>query len=143
MTTTGDQQTPRAATTTDLAALADQQFILLQTYRRSGVAVPTTVWFANADGRVFSQTGPEAGKVKRVRANDRVTIAPSTRIGEPLGPALSARARILGGDEADQAEAALHAKYGEQRQQLMKQMMQGGRTMGRAYIAIEPIAAGA
>lgn len=61
---------------------------------------------------------------------------------EPLGRAMSARAQILSGAEAEQAEAALHAKYGEQRQQLMQQMMQGGRTMERAYIAIGPIGTG-
>lgn len=142
MTTTNEEQMPRAATVADFAALSDQQFILLQTYRRSGVAVATTVWFADADGRLFFQTGPEAGKVKRLRANDQLILAPSTRTGEPLGPAMSARARILSGTEAEQAEAALHAKYGEQRQQLMQQMMRGGRTMERAYIAIEPVAAG-
>jgi len=55
---------------------------------------------------------------------------------------MSARTQILSGAEAEQAEAALHAKYGEQRQQLTQQMMQGGRTMERAYIAIEPIGVG-
>ncbi len=142
MTMTNDEQTPRVATAADFAALGDQQFILLHTYRRSGVAVPTMVWFANDEGCLFFQTGPEAGKVKRLRANDRLTLAPSTRMGEPLGRAMSARAQILSGAEAEQAEAALHAKYGEQRQQLMQQMLQGGRTMERAYIAIGPIGTG-
>ena len=142
MITINDEQAPRAATAADFAALGDQQFILLNTYRRSGVAVPTAVWFANGDGRLFFQTGPEAGKVKRLRANARVTIAPSTRIGEPLGSALNARALVLSGAEAEQAEAALHAKYGEQRQQSIQQMSQGGRTVERAYIAVEPIGAG-
>ncbi|HEY8597655.1 MAG TPA: PPOX class F420-dependent oxidoreductase [Thermomicrobiales bacterium] len=142
MTAANNDETAGAATAADFAALSDQQFILVHTFRRSGVAVPTTVWFANGEGCLFFQTGPEAGKVKRLRADERVTIAPSTRIGEPLGPALSARGRILGGAEAERAEAALHAKYGEQRQQLMRQMNHTGRTMARAYIAIEPIAAG-
>ncbi len=131
------ETTPRAATAAALAALADQQFILLTTFRRSGAAVPTTVWFANAGDRLLFQTGPEAGKLKRIRANSRVTLAPSTRVGEPLGPALSARARILSGDEAAAADAALHAKYGEARTRLMGQMGHAGGMMERAYIAIE------
>lgn len=129
--------TPHAATATDLAALADQQFILLTTFRRSGVAVPTTIWFVNAGDRLYFQTGPEAGKLKRIRANGLVTIAPSTRNGETLGPALIAQARLLGQQEAADADAALHAKYGEARTRLMEQMGHAGRTMERAYIAIE------
>ena len=128
---------PPAATVAALAALADQQFILLTTFRRSGVAVPTTIWFANADDRLVFQTGPEAGKLKRIRNNAQVTIAPSTRVGELLGPTMGARARILGDDEAAVADAALGAKYGEARTRLMAQMGHAGRTMERAYIAIE------
>ena len=128
---------PPAATVADLAALADQQFILLTTFHRSGVAVPTTIWFANAGDRLVFQTGPEAGKLKRIRNNGAVTIAPSTRVGEPLGAAMSARAHILSDDEAAAADAALHAKYGEARTRLMAQMGHAGRTMARAYITIE------
>lgn len=138
MTAGDNAQQPQAATTADFTALDDQQFILLHTYRRSGVAVPTTVWFARADGRLYFQTGPNAGKVKRIRNDERVMIAPSTRVGEPLGPALSARACILSGDEVGEAEAALQAKYGERRAQLMQQMEHGGRSIERAYIAIDP-----
>ena len=76
--------------------------------------------------------------MKRIRNDGRVTFAPSTRVGEPLGPAFGARARILDGAEAEAAEAALREKYAEQRAQLMQQMAHGGRTMERAYIAIEP-----
>jgi PPOX class probable F420-dependent enzyme len=131
--------TPPPATATDLAALAEQQFILLTTFRRSGVAVPTTIWFANDGDRLFFQTGPESGKVKRIRANGQVTIAPSTRTGDLLGPAVSARARLLSGAEAEAAEAALQAKYGEARTRLMAQMGHAGRTMDRAYLAIEAL----
>lgn len=67
---------------------------------------------------------------------------PSTRIGGPLGSAMSARTRILSGAEAAQAEAALHAKYGEQRKRLMQQMSHAGRMLERTYIAIEPLAVG-
>ena len=128
---------PQPATHDDLAALDAQEFALLTTYRRSGVAVPTTVWFAHDDGILYIQTGPEAGKLKRIRANGEVTIAPSTRIGEPLGAAMTAHARIVGDDEAARAEAALDRKYAEGRKQLMARMSGEGISMARAYLAIE------
>ena len=128
---------PPASSAADFAALAEQQFILLTTYRHSGVVVPTTVWFANDGDRLCFQTRPEAGKVKRIRANGRVTVAPSTRTGEPLGPAMRAQARILSGAEAEMAETALQAKYGEARTRLMGQAGHGGQATERTYIAIE------
>ncbi len=136
MSTTSE--TPRSATRADLAALDTQQFAILTTYRRSGVAVPTTAWFAHDDGILYVQTGPEAGKLKRIRANGAVTLTPSTRVGEPLGATMTAQARIVGVDEAARAEAALDRKYAEARKQLMARMVGEGIPMVRSYLAIEP-----
>lgn len=35
------------------AALRDEQFVVLTTFRRSGTPVPTTVWFALVGGHTF------------------------------------------------------------------------------------------
>jgi len=136
MSTTDEMPTP--ATRADLAALDAQQFAILTTYRRSGVAVPTTVWFAHDDGILYVQTGPEAGKLRRIRANGTVTLTPSTRVGEPLGATMAAQARIVGADDAAHAEAALDRKYAEARKQLMARMFGEGIPMVRSYLAIEP-----
>lgn len=133
-----DADTPRPATRSDLAALDAHEFADLTTYRRSGVAVPTTVWFAHDDGILYVQTGPEAGKLKRVRANGRIALAPSTRAGEPLRATITAHARIVDGAEAARAEAALDRKYAEGRKQLLARMAGQGIPQGRAYLAIEP-----
>ena len=135
MSTTSE--TPSPATQADLAALDTQQFAILTTYRRSGVAVPTTVWFSHDDGILYVQTGPEAGKLKRIRANGAVTLTPSTRVGEPLGATMTAQARIVGADEAAHAEAALDRKYAEARKQLMARMVGEGIPLVRSYLAIE------
>ena len=113
---------PPAATAETLASLDAQEFALLTTYRRDGTPTPTTVWFAHDGGRLFIQTGLNAGKVKRIRGNSAVTLAPSTRIGEVLGDAVAATARILSPEEAGVADAALARKYGARRQQVMAQM---------------------
>jgi uncharacterized protein len=140
MTDTTGEQGPTPATAADFAALDANEFAVLTTYRRGGAAVPTTVWFAHAGGRIYVQTMPVAGKVKRIRANGRVTLAPGTRTGEPLGPALGGRARVLSGEETAVAEEALARKYNQRRAQLLAQGHQGGGSTERAYIAIEPAA---
>ncbi len=129
--------TPRPTTRNDLEALDTQEFAILTTYRRSGVAVPTTVWFAHDDDILYVQTGPEAGKLKRIRANGDVALTPSTRVGEPLGTTMTARARTVGGDEAARAEAALDRKYAAGRKQLMARLAGEGIPTARTYLAIE------
>ncbi|HZC05515.1 MAG TPA: PPOX class F420-dependent oxidoreductase [Ktedonobacterales bacterium] len=94
--------------------LDGEQFIVLTTYRKTGEAVPTTVWFAERDGKLYISTGAAAGKLKRIRTNPRVTVAPSDHIGAVKGAAVAAVAREATPDEHALAEAELAAKYGAQ-----------------------------
>jgi PPOX class probable F420-dependent enzyme len=96
----------------DLSALEGHKYCLVATFRRNGEPVPTPVWFGLSEGRAYVRTGAGVGKVKRVRANPRVTVAPYTVRGKPLGPTAEGRARILPASEEARAEAALEANYG-------------------------------
>jgi hypothetical protein len=107
------------------AALAGAEFMVLTTHKRSGDAVPTTVWFAQVDDRLYLTTQSQAGKAKRVRATSHVTVAPSDRVGNVVGLAVTAVARQLGPEEAPVAEAALHAKYGDQYVAVAARMPEG------------------
>ena len=78
------------------APLAGADFMVLTTYRASGEAVPTTVWFAEVAGRVYVTTNQNLKKVARIRATPAVLVAPSDRVGNLQGPAVSGRARVLG-----------------------------------------------
>lgn len=80
--------------------LANAKYVSLVTFRRTGDAVPTPVWFALDSGTIYVESGPEAGKVKRVRHTSRVTVAPCKLNGKVTGAALDGQARIL----TDQAE---------------------------------------
>ena len=55
-------------TADSFAALIDEEFALLVTFRRSGAPVPTLVWFGMQDGRLYVESLADAGKVKRSRA---------------------------------------------------------------------------
>ncbi len=93
------------------ARFADERQILLTTYRRDGTAVGTPVNVA-VDGDVaYVRTFDPSGKLKRMRNNPDVEIAPSTLRGRPTGAASRARARILEGDDAAHAASLLAAKY--------------------------------
>jgi uncharacterized protein len=93
--------------------LRGHKYCLLISFRRSGEAVPTPVWFGlDADGRLFVRTDADAAKVKRIRADARVRIAPASARGKPTGSVAEGRARVLAGEDEAQAESALQANYG-------------------------------
>jgi PPOX class probable F420-dependent enzyme len=87
---------------------------LLVTYRRDGTPVATPVWAAPGDdGRFYVRTERTAGKVKRLRNDARVLIAPCTVRGRPLGAPFEAHARVLAaGAEQARGERALARRYG-------------------------------
>ncbi|HEY6199655.1 MAG TPA: PPOX class F420-dependent oxidoreductase [Candidatus Binatia bacterium] len=95
----------------DLQRLANQRTVLLTTYRRDGRGVGTPVNIAVENGRAYVRTYESAWKLKRIRNNPDVEVAPSTARGKPTGPALRARARILSGDETERASRAINRKH--------------------------------
>jgi PPOX class probable F420-dependent enzyme len=95
----------------DLKRFADQRTVLLTTYRRDGRGVGTPVNLAVDNGRAYVRTYESAWKLKRIRNNPTVEIAPSTARGKPTGPALRASARIISGEEAERARRAINRKH--------------------------------
>jgi PPOX class probable F420-dependent enzyme len=93
--------------------LRGYKYCLLVTYKRSGEAVPTPVWFGLTDGKVYVRSEANVAKVKRIRNDSHVRVAPCTVRGKPLGAPAEGQARVLfeSSDEA-KAEAALQANYG-------------------------------
>jgi len=85
---------------------------LLVTFRRDGTPVPTPVWAAPAQGRLYVRSERYAGKLKRLRNDSRLLVAPCTVRGRPLGAPFEARARMLEAAEEPQAERALAERYG-------------------------------
>ncbi|CAA9407759.1 MAG: hypothetical protein AVDCRST_MAG75-2546 [uncultured Propionibacteriaceae bacterium] len=65
-----------------LLALADERFISLTTFRRSGKAVSTPVWVGRDGEALVVLTPAHSGKVKRLRRDPRVEIRPCGRFGK-------------------------------------------------------------
>jgi PPOX class probable F420-dependent enzyme len=97
-----------------IAQFAHAKYLNLETFRKSGVGVRTPVWFAQEPGRevfyVYSEA--DAGKIKRVRNNPKVRIAPCDFRGNLRGAWVDARARICQSDEALHGQNLLREKYG-------------------------------
>ncbi|MEK6301884.1 MAG: PPOX class F420-dependent oxidoreductase [Acidobacteriota bacterium] len=122
-------------TSSALSQFANEQYLNLETYRKNGAPVLTPVWFAEENGVFYIYSLAEAGKVKRIRNNTRVRVAPCDMRGKLKGDWVEGRARILDAGEAAHAHELLDKKYG-----LMKKI--GGlfsklMRRDRAAIAIE------
>src|SRR3954454_13402951 len=66
---------------TALAALGDERFVSLTTFRRSGERVSTPVWVGRDGDALVVLTPARSGKVKRLRHDSRIEVAPCTRFG--------------------------------------------------------------
>lgn len=98
-----------------LTIFKGHQFLSLTTFRSSGDAVTTPVWFAQAGEKLYIMTMRSSGKAKRISHTPRVRIAPCDRIGMLLGESIEAEAHLIDTNEQGAADAALSAKYGEQK----------------------------
>lgn len=95
-----------------LEQLSSGKYVLLTTFRRDGRAVPTALWVVPNGSGLAVWTAKDAGKVKRIRNNGRVTLAACDLRGNQQGEAVEAVARV--GEPADRARVteALRRKYG-------------------------------
>jgi uncharacterized protein len=114
-------------------ALAKQQYMNLTTYRKSGEAVPTPVWFVQEGTTLYVTTQSTSGKVKRIRNNGNVQVAPCTANGTITGESAEGLARLLVGAEGDHARALLDKKYGLQKK--LFDLM--NKVRGGEYVHIE------
>lgn len=101
------------------AALAGHKYLNLETFKKSGEGVKTPVWFAaepstkldSNEAKLYLYTIGVSGKVKRIRNNGRVRIAPCDIKGRVLADWVDARAEIVTGDDAEHGMKLLNKKY--------------------------------
>ena len=93
------------------AEIHGQKYISLKTYRKTGVGVPTAVWFGEEDGKLYVMTRSDMGKTKRIRNNPQVRVAPCTIRGKVTGAEFAATARILPPQEHARARQTINRKY--------------------------------
>lgn len=126
------------------AAFAGHKYLNLETFRKNGDAVRTPVWFAaeptanldSSEAKLYVYTTADSGKVKRIRNNPRVRIAPSDMRGKVLGEWVDARAEIVTGAEAEHGMRLLNKKYVPWKQLL--DFFAKFRPRARSVLAVRP-----
>ena len=91
--------------------LAGAKYMSLATFRKDGREVRTPLWFAESEYGVVIFTNPNSGKVKRMRREPAVRLAPCSARGAVSGVWAEGRARFLEGDEGRKAWRAIKKKY--------------------------------
>ncbi|MFD9353513.1 PPOX class F420-dependent oxidoreductase [Streptomyces sp. NPDC060031] len=83
-----------------LEELGKARYVSLTTFRKDGTPVATPVWAAAEGGELYLWTRSDSWKVKRIRNNGRVTVAPCDARGRLVegAPVEAGEARLL--DEA-------------------------------------------
>lgn len=99
------------ATAPALERFVRQKTIRLTSYRRDGTPVGAPVSIVVDGDRAFVRSPGKGGKVKRIRNNPIVEIAPCTALGRPTGPAVKMQARMVEGGDFRRAARLLGRKY--------------------------------
>ena len=97
------------------AALGDEQYLSLTTFRKSGERVSTPMWVVRDGDALIMFTSQASGKVKRLRNSPRVELRPCNRMGrvrdgvEPVGGVAEV---LTDEDSLERATGMIRRKYG-------------------------------
>jgi PPOX class probable F420-dependent enzyme len=95
-----------------VSILSQYRYIKLETLKRNGEGVATPVWFT-VDGRKISVvTRNQTGKVKRLRNNPNVRVAPCGMTGQLKGQWYNGKASMANSEELHNALSLRSKKYG-------------------------------
>jgi len=78
----------------DFSRFRKEEFLSLETYRKNGQTIKSPMWFAQDNDALYLWTMADTSKVKRIRNNPNVNIAPCKRMGEVTGEWMTAHATI-------------------------------------------------
>jgi PPOX class probable F420-dependent enzyme len=116
-----------------VAALAHERYISLTTFRQDGTPVSTPVWVVSDDGRrLLVWSGARTWKVRRLRRDPRVLVAPANIRGVERGERVMGKARVVDDPGID---ALLERKYGWQKRLVDRLNRRNGG--GGAFATIE------
>ncbi|MET4050116.1 MULTISPECIES: PPOX class F420-dependent oxidoreductase [unclassified Rhodococcus (in: high G+C Gram-positive bacteria)] len=97
---------------TTFANIADGKYVSLTTFKKDGTPVATPLWGARDGDRLLVWTTTDSWKVKRIKRNPSVTIAPCSARGKVEGDAVDGVAEVLDAAGTEKARSAISSKYG-------------------------------
>jgi PPOX class probable F420-dependent enzyme len=120
----------------DLDALFPGRFLSVTSFKADGSGVATPLWFVSDGERLFALTDLHSGKVRRLRRNPRVLVAPCRASGKLRGEPLPARAEVLtGGPDLERVQRLLIERYRISYRLMMFIYRLGRRLRGRSSVA--------
>jgi PPOX class probable F420-dependent enzyme len=96
----------------NLASFTNAKYISVETYRKSGQAIKTPVWFVVYDDLIHVITREKTGKVKRLRNNPKLKFALCNFSGKLLGDWHSGNVEFVSGKEFEKVLELRRKKYG-------------------------------
>ena len=120
------------AMTSSLELIAKGKYLSLTTFRRDGTPVATPVWLARDGDALVVTTEVTSGKVKRLRNNPDVLIAPCDVRGTLKGSQVPAQATLQDASSSQRTAQLIKRRYGL----LGRLLMRRGRPEDRIGIVI-------
>ena len=120
----------------DLETLFPGRFLSVTSFKRDGTGVATPVWFVSDGRRLLALTDLHSGKVRRVRRDPRVLVAPCRADGKLRRDPVPAHAQVLtSASELEQVQKLLLERYRVSYRVVMLVYRLGRRLRGRAAVA--------
>jgi len=96
----------------NLSDLSKFKYITIETFRKNGAGVRTPIWFIIYQGLIYFRTDVNSGKVKRIRNNPHVRIAPCDIRGNLKGNWFDGKVKFAGLAESSITHSMIDKKYG-------------------------------
>ena len=110
--TTQTIERPVERSAPDLEARFPGRYLSLTSFKRDGTGVATPLWFVNDGSRLLALTGLRSAKVKRIRRNPHVLVAPCRPNGKLRGEPVPGRVEVLTATpELDRVQKLLMKRY--------------------------------
>lgn len=95
-----------------LSQFTESKYINIETYKKNGMGVRTPVWFIIHQGLIYFRTDKKSGKVKRLKNNPHVKIAPCDIRGNIKKEWLDGKAHFANSEESSIVYSMIGKKYG-------------------------------
>ena len=122
-------------------ALSEQRFVSLTTFKRNGEGVSAPMWIGRDGADLFVWTAADSWKVKRVRNNPRVQLAPSSRFGkvrDGVVPVDGIAEVLTHPATVNRLQSEIRSKYGLEYYlvRLIERIAAGGRNKPRVILRV-------
>lgn len=126
----------------ELTRLSESKYLSLTTFRKDGRKVATPVWVTRDGAHLYVITDADSGKVKRLRNNPEVLLAPCDMRGKVTGAETSGTAELLDAAGTAKVRSLVDGRYGlmSKAMGLLGRLRRG--SSGSVGIRITPASAG-